>query len=204
MAHPDDIEILCAGTLIKLRDLGFKIHMATMTAGDGGSAELSGEEIARIRLNEARAAAGLLGATYHCAVEKDFLISYKASAIKKAVEIVRICQPLLVITHSPIDYMPDHEMTSLVIRNACFCAGAPNMKTDAVPAASPLSGIPCLYYASPIENKECLGNRVISDVLIDISGVMGLKEDMLKCHESQRAWVMKHHGIDELVESMKR
>ena len=45
MAHPDDIEILCAGTLIHLRRKGFSIHMATMTAGDGGSAELSGPKI---------------------------------------------------------------------------------------------------------------------------------------------------------------
>jgi LmbE family N-acetylglucosaminyl deacetylase len=42
MAHPDDIEILCAGTLIHLCKKGYTIHMATMTAGDGGSVELPG------------------------------------------------------------------------------------------------------------------------------------------------------------------
>src|SRR6187551_1325872 len=99
MAHPDDIEILCAGTLIRLRHKGYRIHMATMTAGDAGSMELSGEAIARVRLGEARSSANLLESTYHCLGEKDCLISYQAATIKKAIEVVRICQPFLVITH---------------------------------------------------------------------------------------------------------
>lgn len=44
MPHPDDIEILCAGTLIHLRNKGYTVHMATMTAGDGASMELPGEK----------------------------------------------------------------------------------------------------------------------------------------------------------------
>ena len=204
MAHPDDIEILCAGTLIHLRRKGYAIHMATMTAGDGGSAELSGPEIARIRLKEARASADLLNASYHCAGEKDFLITHQPVTIKRVVEIVRICRPFLVITHPPSDYMLDHEVTSQLVRNACFCAGAPNMLTDALPAARPLEGIPYLYYAAPVENKDIWGTAARFAVAIDTGDVMALKEEMLKCHASQREWLMKHHGIDEFVESMRR
>src|SRR5947199_8641659 len=54
MPHPDDMEILCAGTLIRLREAGCEIHVATMTPGDKGSAELDREAIAAIRREEAR------------------------------------------------------------------------------------------------------------------------------------------------------
>ena len=204
MAHPDDIEILCAGTLIHLHRRGYTIHMATMTAGDGGSAELPGPEISRIRLDEARTSAILLNASYHCAGEKDFFITHQPAAIKRVVEIVRLCRPFLVITHPPSDYMLDHEVTSQLVRNACFCAGAPNMLTDALPAARPLEGVPYLYYAAPVENKDIWGSPVRSALAIDTSEVMALKEEMLKCHASQREWLMRHHGIDEFVESMRR
>ena len=204
MAHPDDIEILCAGTLIKLGRKGYSLYFATMTAGDGGSMDLPGEEIARIRLQEAQASARLVNATYHCAGERDFFVSYRATALQKVVEIVRRCQPFLVITHSPVDYMLDHEWTSQLVRGACFSAAAPNMKTNAAPAASPLSGIPYLYYAAPVENRDTLGGRVEMDFYVDTTDVMELKEAMLKCHASQREWLFKHHGMDEYVESMKR
>jgi LmbE family N-acetylglucosaminyl deacetylase len=204
MAHPDDIEILCAGTLIRLRDKGYRIHMATMTAGDAGSMELSGEAIARVRLGEARSSANLLESTYHCLGEKDCLISYQAATIKKAIEVVRICQPFLVITHAPSDYMLDHEVTSQVVRNACFSAPAPNVKTDVAPAAVPAPGIPYLYYAATIENRNIWGEVCKPDIIVDTSQVMALKEKMLECHASQREWLLKHHGVDEFVESMRR
>ncbi len=49
LAHPDDAEFMCAGTLALLHDRGWDIHIATMTPGDCGSAELGREEISRIR-----------------------------------------------------------------------------------------------------------------------------------------------------------
>ncbi|MBI4530495.1 MAG: PIG-L family deacetylase, partial [Candidatus Latescibacteria bacterium] len=142
--------------------------------------------------------------TYRCIGEKDFLICYQPSTIKKVVEIVRQAQPFLVITHSPVDYMLDHEVTAQLVRNACFCAGAPNMKTDAIPTAPPLSGIPYLYYAAPIENKDIFGRPIEMDFYADITDVIETKEAMLKLHASQREWLLKHHGIDEYVESMRR
>src|SRR5438067_843198 len=59
LAHPDDAEFLCAGVLIRLaREHGWRVHIATMTPRDCGSAEQSAEEISRIRPREgARAAA---------------------------------------------------------------------------------------------------------------------------------------------------
>jgi N-acetylglucosamine malate deacetylase 1 len=84
MAHPDDAEFLCAGTLALLHQIGYEVHIATMTAGDGGSAELPPEEIARIRLNEAKRSAEMLGMeVYHCVGMKDFLVTVNEVAIKR-------------------------------------------------------------------------------------------------------------------------
>jgi hypothetical protein len=63
-AHPDDIEIQCAGTLLRLKQLGGTVSMATMTPGDCGSAELPCDEIAAVRRIEAQRSADLIGADY--------------------------------------------------------------------------------------------------------------------------------------------
>ena len=77
LAHPDDAEFLCAGTLIRLvREHGWQAHVASMTPGDCGSAELPPEEIARVRREEGRRAAGLIGAAYHCLEERDLAVFY--------------------------------------------------------------------------------------------------------------------------------
>ena len=204
MAHPDDVEFQCSGTLLRLRELGWELHVATMTAGDGGTTEHPPEEIQRIRTAEAAAAAARMGATYRCADELDFLVSYEAGAIRKTVEIVRQVRPCLVITHSPVDYMRDHEVTSQLVRNACFCAGAPNMKTLAVPAADPIAGIPHLYYAAPMEARDFFGEPVTMAFYVDVTAQMDEKEALLRCHASQREWLLKHHGIDEYLDAMRR
>ena len=67
MAHPDDVEFLCAGTLVRLRkEFGARIAIATSTSGDCGSAEHGPAEIARIRHGEAKAAAKLIEYTAAC------------------------------------------------------------------------------------------------------------------------------------------
>ena len=58
-AHPDDIELLCAGTLALLQKAGWQVHLATMTAGDLGTMTLTREEISDVRRKEAAASAAL-------------------------------------------------------------------------------------------------------------------------------------------------
>ncbi|MBM3216255.1 PIG-L family deacetylase, partial [Candidatus Poribacteria bacterium] len=162
------------------------------------------EAIVRRRHDEAHAAARLIDGEYVCVGEQDFLIHYDPATIRKTVEALRRLRPDVVVTHSPADYMLDHEITSQLVRNACFCAGAPNMQTLAVPPAEPLSGIPHLYYADPIEGMDALGNRINASLIVDITDAIPRKVEMLACHASQRDWLMKHHGMDEYIESMKR
>lgn len=202
MAHPDDAEFLCAGTLARLKECGYEIHIATMTAGDGGSVELPNEEIARIRYREAEQAAIILGADYYCAHAQDFFVVFDRPHLQSAIEIIRRIDPFLVITHSPQDYLIDHEMTSSIVRAACFAAPAPNARTHRDEAKSPTAKIPYLYYADAVEGIDIFGKAIKPDFYIDITDVIDTKIQMLACHESQRAWLLKQHGIDHYINSM--
>jgi LmbE family N-acetylglucosaminyl deacetylase len=203
LAHPDDAEFLCAGTLIRLaREKGWEVHIASMTPGDCGSVEHGREEIARIRRGEGARAASLMGASYHCLEENDLRIFYHERPLERIVHLLRQVRPRLVVTHSPADYHLDHEMTSVLVRAAVFAAPVPNFLADA-DDAPPLPHIPHLYYCDPIEGKDALGRSVEPGLRVDISSVMDLKIEMLVAHASQREWLRKHHGMDQYVESMR-
>lgn len=200
-AHPDDAEILCAGTLIRLREKGWKVHIATATAGDCGTMDKSPWEISAIRVREAQASAGLIEAKYHCLDEKDGLVVYDKPTLRKAIDLFRRVAPGVVFTHPPEDYMGDHEQVSRIARAVAFVYSAPNISK--LPR-NPEGGIPHLYFCDPIEGIDHHGKVVRPEVLVDISAEMELKEKMLASHASQREWLRAHHGMDEYIESMKR
>jgi LmbE family N-acetylglucosaminyl deacetylase len=202
LAHPDDAEFLCAGSLLRLRSLGWEVHIATMTPGDCGSAELPPDEISRVRRAEGQRAADLLGGRYHCVEERDLLVFYNERALERVTRLLRAVRPGLVLTHSPADYMLDHEMTSTVVRAATFAAPIPNFLPGR-DLGPPLEHIPHLYYCDPIEGKDALGRDVPPDFIIDISGVIDQKAAMLACHASQRDWLLKHHGMDQYLHAMR-
>ncbi|MGB2866932.1 MAG: PIG-L family deacetylase [Bacteroidota bacterium] len=200
-AHPDDLEILCAGTLALLKRKGWTIECATMTPGDCGSTTLPREEISRIRRAEAAASANVLDATYHCMECDDIFIAYDRPTLLKVIGLIRAVKPAIVFTMSPQDYMVDHEMTSEVVRTACFSAGIANIKVD---GTDPFLKIPHLFYCDPIEGKDILGTAVRPSILVDISSTMHIKETMFKCHESQQSWLKAHHEVDDYLNSSLR
>jgi LmbE family N-acetylglucosaminyl deacetylase len=203
LAHPDDAEFLCAGTVIRLvREHGWQACLATMTAGDCGSAEVGPEAISRIRRAEGAAAAALIGGRYYCLEERDLLISYHEHALEKVTRLLREVRPRIVLTHSPSDYMLDHEMTSALARAATFAAPIPNFLCDRG-HPSPLERIPHLYYCDAIEGKDPLGHEVVPGFCIDISEAITEKAAMLASHASQRDWLLKHHGMDQYLLAMR-
>ncbi|HLP71680.1 MAG TPA: PIG-L family deacetylase [Bacteroidales bacterium] len=199
-AHPDDAEIMCAGTLALLKKKGLEINIATMTGGDKGSATLSRDEISRIRKTEGVVSASLIGGAYYCLGFQDIYLFYNSETINRTVELIRNVKPSIVFTASPSDYMVDHEMTSRIVQTACFCAGIKNMEAG----GEPLGYVPHLYYTDAMDAKDILGRRIDPGFYIDISDAMDIKEKMLASHKSQRDWLLKHHKIDEYIISMKR
>lgn len=202
-AHPDDAEFLCAGTLALLADGGAKIHITTMTAGDCGSTVLPPARISGIRRGEAERAARLIGATYSCLNEKDLNIFYDRRTLGKVMEALRAANPNLVLTHSPIDYMVDHETTSRLCQTACFGSMAPNFQTKSRNACPPLRAVPHLYYAEPFGGKDILGAEIHSSLYVDIAKTFDRKKEMLECHESQSAFLSAQQGISDIISMMK-
>ncbi len=203
LAHPDDVEFLCGGVLIRLaKEHGWSIHVATSTAGDCGSTEYPPQEIARIRRAEGAAAAKAIGATYHCLELLDLRVIYNEESVEKAARLINEVRADVVITHSPEDYHLDHEQTSKIVRAATFAAPIPNF-LHGRHVHPPVDRIPHLFYCDPLEGKDIYGRRVEPAFRIDITSAIELKAKMLECHESQRAWLRKHHGVDNLVQSMR-
>jgi N-acetylglucosamine malate deacetylase 1 len=203
-AHPDDVEFQCAGTLVLLRAAGCAVTIATMTPGDCGSAEHDAETIAAIRRDEARASAAMIGADYVCLEFRDLAIFNDDDSRRRVTEVLRRVRPDVILTAPPIDYIADHEMTSLLVRDACFGASCPNYTTRQWEPAPPLGKIPHLYFVDPLQGRDREGRPVPADFLVDVSRVFSTKRQMLSCHASQRNWLLRQHGIDEYLEVQAR
>jgi len=202
LAHPDDAEIFCGGTLIRLQELGWEVHITTVANGDCGSATLPKEEIARIRYAEGITAAEFIGGTYHCLDEPDVNVVFDKPTIRKATDLFRQFAPTLVITHPLHDYMLDHEQVHQLARRAAFSYAIPNASELPLIAGS---AVPWLYYCDPMEgNNPYTGKPVKPSCLLDITQQMERKLEMLACHASQREWLRSHHGIDEYLDATRR
>ena len=203
-AHPDDVEILAAGTLAQLSAVGHRVVIVSMTPGDCGSLNRPPDEIAAVRRTEAVAAAARIGAAYRCAEFHDLAIFNDDTSRRRVTEVLREVRPDVVITASPVDYMCDHETTSALVRDACFAAPAPNYATSAALPAPALKTIPHLYFMDPIGGVDRKNRPVMPDFSVDISSQFETKRAMLADHASQREWLLAQHGIDDYLVAMER
>jgi LmbE family N-acetylglucosaminyl deacetylase len=203
-AHPDDAEILAAGTLALLAGSGHSITIVSMTAGDCGSATHSAKEISAIRQREGAAAAKVIGAEYECAKFRDLAIFNNDESRRRVTELIRKSRPDVILTASPADYHCDHEATSALVRDACFAAAAPNYTTGAKNAAPALHAIRHLYFVDPIGGVDRFGLNIEPDFMVNVKTTFKTKSRMLEAHESQREWLKRQHGIEDPVQQMER
>ena len=196
-AHPDDVDIFAGGTLALLAQAGHQVTVATMTAGDCGSAEYGADEIARMRKVEAAQAAAVIGARYFWLGFKDLAIFNDDASRRRVTAALRNLRPEIVLTASPADYHCDHEAASRLVTDACFGASAPNY--DCGDPAPALDAIPHLYYMDPAEGNDREGNPLWPGFLVDVGSVMETKRAMVRAHASQAAWLRKQHGMTDFV-----
>jgi len=193
VAHPDDIELLCAGTLAKFKKQGHSIAMAYLANGDKGHFTIPSEELARIRKREAENSAKILDAEVFVGLFPDLQIYVNKESIDRVVDIIRIVKPDLILTAPPNDYLVDHVNTSKLVVDASFIATLPNYKTKEPPHVK----IPPIFF------MDCAGGVDFQPTeYVDITEEMPIKEKMLRCHESQYTWLKEHDNID-YVEFMK-
>lgn len=157
-AHPDDIEFMMAGTLLLLKDAGAQIHMWNLANGHCGTARHSREEIICIRAAEAQDSARMAGATAHAPLFDDLAIFFDQPSLARVAAVVREVRPTVILTHSPQDYMEDHQNTGRLIVTAAFGRNMRNFITDPPRPAwdHPLA----VYHALPHGLKDGLGQPV--------------------------------------------
>ena len=125
-AHPDDIELGCAGTLIKHIRNGRSVSLVDLTKG-----ELGTRGTAEIRLREAEEARAIIGASDRLNLAfRDGFFKVDEEHIRKVVEIIRLKKPAIVLCNATDDRHPDHGRAATLIREACFYAGLAKFKTS--------------------------------------------------------------------------
>ncbi|MBR2376385.1 MAG: PIG-L family deacetylase [Clostridia bacterium] len=183
-AHPDDIEESCGGTLAKYVKQGHKVFTATATNGNIGSATLPMDEIARIRKEEARRAAAIIGAEYICLDYDDEMFFEDKAARINFINLVRYCKADVILTHSPHDYNPDHELTSKIINDIAVMIPIAKIETK----AKPYDKIPIIAYFEPVH-----GLGFIPTEYVDITEEIEIKKAMCAEHKSQIAWMQDNY-----------
>ena len=183
-AHPDDIETSCGGTLAKYAKMGHKVFTATATNGNVGSATLPMEEIAKIRKEEARKAAAIIGAEYICLDYDDEMFFEDKAARLAFINLVRYCKADIILTHNPEDYNPDHELTSKIINDIAVMIPVEKIKTEA-PA---YDKIPIIAYFEPVN-----GLGFVPTEYVDITDTMEIKMAMCREHKSQVEWMSDNY-----------
>lgn len=197
-AHPDDIEYFGAGTLLLLKAAGFETHYFNLSTGSCGSVDMNAEETRRVRLEEARKAATILGATFHPPICDDLEIFYDLPTLRKVAGVLREVKPSIVLTHPPQDYMEDHTNTCRLAVTAAFTHGMPNFETDP-PSRDTYPEDVFLYHSMPHGLCDQLRIPVSADSFADTTGVCTTQRKALAAHASQKDWLDKSQGVDSYL-----
>ena len=178
VAHPDDAELLCAGTLARARKDGATIGVCVMCQGDKGQPAARIANLAEVRRAEAGAAAKLLGAELLTGEFPDGELADTTEARQRLIAIYRRFGPTLVLAHAPSDYHPDHRAASALAEAASwFCASGGYM-----PEHPKLQTQPELWWMDTINMSG-----FEPGFFVDVSEFAELKQQMLRCHKSQLA-----------------
>ena len=200
-AHPDDIEFLFTGTLLQLAKRGWDLHYMNLCDGSRGSTVLSQEECAATRLEEAKASCRHIGAKFYPPIYADMESIYTTENLKKVTAVVRQAKPSIVLTHSPQDYMEDHEIACKLAVSAAFSHYMPNLVSD--PPVEVFSDPVTVYHAQPIGNTTALGDPVYPHFYVDETEVIEQKVRALACHVSQKQWLDESQGQDSYLETLR-
>ncbi len=170
-AHRDDVELTCAGTLLRAADLGQKTGILDLTAGETGtrgSAGLRGEEAAK--------AAQILGvAERRNAALPDAHLQNNDETRRIVVEQIRHFKPRVVILPYPVGRHPDHRIASELARDACFLAGLAKYDAPGVPHRPHKILYSLAYREDPVKPT----------FVVDITAQMERKMAAIRCYASQ-------------------
>jgi bacillithiol biosynthesis deacetylase BshB1 len=171
MAHPDDVELTCGGTLLASAALGRTCGIVDLTAGETGS-----RGTVEIRAGEAQEAARVLGVAVRENLRlPDAHLVNSPEAREAVIRAIRRHRPTIVITHARQGRHPDHIAAAQLVRDACFLAGLRNLVTD-VPPHRPRKVLHALSFRE---------DAIAPSFVVDISDVFEQKLAAIRCYHSQ-------------------
>ena len=174
MAHPDDAELSCSGTILSSISNGMSVGIIDLTKGELGT---RGNE--KIRLKEANASAKVLGVKFreNLGLRDGFFDSNEKSVLL-LIEKIRLHTPNIIITNAKTDRHPDHENASKLVKKASFLSGLIKIKTKINNKNQDLFRPNIILY--------CIQNNYINpDFIVDISKHFDKKIESIKCFKSQ-------------------
>ena len=177
VAHPDDAELLCAGTLARAREDGAAAGVCILCQGDKGQpAGRWIEQLTDVRRAEMQAAADVAGLELFPVGIGDSELKDDEPTRCLLVEVLRRFRPTLILAHADNDYHVDHRTASQLAEIAswqCASHSRPNL-------GPPLPAPPALWW------MDTIGMQGFQpQFYIDISRQVELKDRMLACHASQ-------------------
>ena len=189
-AHPDDIVLLCGGTLAKYASAGHKIFMAVVCRGDAVTTTLPPEEFGRLREEELRRSAAIINATVFPLGFPDFAIPSDYRVKLQIVEIIRRVTPEVIFTHDEEDYTMDHRRTAELLDDCFIMSRATGVKTESPSCSRHLM----IYHMDTVG-----GGSFVPDVFVDITDFYHIKRKMMECHETE---VLPYQG-DPVVDTLE-
>lgn len=174
MAHPDDAELSCGGTLVCHSKKGYKTGILDLTRGEMGT-----RGSAEQRDQEAKDAADFLGLTVRDNLEfKDSFFENDEAHQLKLIEKIRLYQPDIVISNAPYDRHPDHGRGHRLVEEAVFKAGLKKLKTI-------YEGKEQVFWRPKKLYSVIQSVSLEPDFFVDISDCMEEKMNAIKAYRSQ-------------------
>jgi bacillithiol biosynthesis deacetylase BshB1 len=173
-AHPDDVELGCAGTILKEISLGKTVGIIDLTRG-----ELGTRGSAAIRDQEANAAAAILGVSVRENLEMrdGFFINDENHQIQ-IIKMIRKYQPEIVLCNAIDDRHIDHAKGSKLVSDACFLAGLMKIETTEAGEKQTAWRPKIVYHYIQWKNIE-------PDFVVDITGFTDRKIAAILAYSSQ-------------------
>jgi N-acetylglucosamine malate deacetylase 1 len=170
-AHRDDVELTCAGTLIKAAESGYTTGILDLTAGESGS-----RGSADLRAEEAARAAEVMGVAERRNAElPDARLANTDETRRVVVEQIRHFAPRVVILPYPIGRHPDHRIASELGRDACYLAGLSKYPADGPPHRPHKILYSLAYREDPVKPT----------FVVDITEHFERKMAAIRCYASQ-------------------
>jgi LmbE family N-acetylglucosaminyl deacetylase len=204
--HPDDVELSCLGTLLGLRDEGWRITIVSVTDGCNGATHdptMTGEAIARVRYEEASEVARALGGEFRVLGAMDGYAYDTPELRRKLTSVLREVKADVVFAPPPIDYHYDHITASELAFTSVYYA-----KTDLTEVGgdngsplAPLDRVPALYYYD-----SNAGIEFTPSFYVDITRHIAEKRELVEKHRSQMVNMHKIGGwsLTDYVEIVGR